>query len=64
MNRKEFILTGGRIIILGGIVTSAGYLIVNKKVDATCSVSSSCEKCVRFSDCDLPQTKEVRNEHK
>lgn len=64
MNRKDFILTGGRIIILGGIAASAGYLIVKKKIDTTCSVSSACEKCSRLSDCDLPQTKEVRDEDK
>ena len=64
MNRKAFILTGGRLIILGGIAASAGYLIANNKVDASCTVSSSCEKCNRLSGCNLPQAEEVKDEQK
>ena len=59
MNRKDFLKTGGRIIILGGMAVSAGYLIVNDQVDTTCSISPSCVKCGKLSGCDLPQAKEV-----
>jgi hypothetical protein len=59
MNRKDFIKTTGRILILGGMAASTGYLVVNKKVDATCSVSPTCQKCGKFSNCELPQAKEV-----
>ena len=61
MNRKEFFKTSGRLLILGGITTSAGYLILNKKVTANCSVSTTCENCDKFSKCELPQAKEVGN---
>lgn len=61
MTRKEFVKTTGRLLILGGFTASAGYLVLNKKVSATCSVSSTCESCGKFSKCELPQAEEVKN---
>ena len=61
MNRKKFIQAGGRIIILGGLGVLSGYLLLNKKVSATCSVSPTCENCGKFAKCELPQAKEVKN---
>jgi hypothetical protein len=61
MNRKEFFKTTGRLLILGGITTSVGYLVVNKKVTASCSVSPTCNSCGKFSDCENPDVKEERN---
>ena len=63
MNRKEFIKTTGRILILGGIATSAGYLLVNKKVTANCSVSPTCKTCSKSSNCENPTVKEERTEN-
>jgi positive regulator of sigma E activity len=64
MNRKEFLKTGGRILILGAMAATTGYLVVNQKVDATCSVSSACQKCGQFAKCELPQAIETKkNEH-
>jgi hypothetical protein len=64
MNRKDFIKTSGRILILGGMAASAGYLVVSNKVDTTCSAASACLKCGKFSECELPQAKEVKDEQK
>lgn len=61
MKRKEFIKTTGRLLILGGITASTGYLLLNKKVSASCSVSPTCENCGKFQKCELPQAEEVRN---
>jgi hypothetical protein len=61
MNRKEFLKTGGRLILLGGITVSTGYLIINRKVSAKCSVSATCNNCGKFSECELPQAKEIRD---
>ena len=61
MNRKKFIQTGGRIIILGGLGVLSGYLVLNKKVSASCSVSPTCENCGKYAKCELPQAKEVKN---
>jgi hypothetical protein len=60
MNRKEFLKTGGRILILSGMAATTGYLVVNQKVDTTCSVSPACQKCGQFVKCDLPQAIETR----
>ncbi|RIH65040.1 hypothetical protein D1164_10650 [Mariniphaga sediminis] len=60
MNRKEFIKTGGRILILGAMAATAGYLVVHKKVDTTCSVSPACQKCGQFARCELPQAAETK----
>jgi hypothetical protein len=57
MNRKEFFKTGGRLLLLGGITASAGYLLVNKKVTAACSVSPTCKNCGIYSDCVNPEVK-------
>jgi hypothetical protein len=63
MNRKEFFTSAGRLLILGGITASAGYLVLNKKVSALCTVSPTCNSCGKFSKCDLPQANETnRNE--
>ncbi len=64
MNRKDFLKAGGRILILGGMAVSTGYLIVNDQVDTTCSVSPTCKKCGKLSGCDLPQAKEVNDGQK
>jgi hypothetical protein len=59
MNRKDFFTTAGRLLILGGITASAGYLVVNKKVSATCTESPTCSNCSKFAKCELPQAKKV-----
>ncbi|NOR75444.1 MAG: hypothetical protein GQ525_09835 [Draconibacterium sp.] len=61
MNRKEFFNTTGRLLILGGITASAGYLIVNKKVTASCSISPTCNTCGKSANCENPDVKEERN---
>ena len=60
MNRKEFFKTGGRILILGAMAATTGYLVVNEKVDTTCSVSPACRKCGQFVKCELPQAVETK----
>jgi hypothetical protein len=62
MKRKEFIRTTGRLLLLGGITASAGYLVVNKKVSAACSVSPTCKNCGKVSACVNPDVKEERGE--
>jgi len=58
MNRKDFFNTAGRLLILGGITASAGYLVVNKKVSANCIESPTCSTCGKFAKCELPKAKE------
>ncbi len=60
MNRKEFFKTGGRFLILGGLAASVGYLIVNKKVSASCTVSPTCNNCGIYTDCVSPEVKTER----
>ncbi|WP_319229172.1 hypothetical protein [Draconibacterium orientale] len=62
MKRKEFIRTTGRLLLLGGITASAGYLVVNKKVSAACSVSPTCKNCGKVSACVNPEVKQERGE--
>ncbi|AHW61465.1 hypothetical protein SAMN05444285_10647 [Draconibacterium orientale] len=62
MKRKEFIRTTGRLLLLGGITASAGYLVVNKKVSAACSVSPTCKNCRKISACVNPEVKQERGE--
>jgi hypothetical protein len=64
MNRKEFFKTTGRLLILSGITASAGYLFLNKKVSASCSVSPTCKNCGKVSNCENPEVKEARDGEK
>jgi hypothetical protein len=59
MDRKNFFTTAGRLILLGGIAASAGYLVLNKKVSAACTESPTCKTCGKFAKCELPQAKKV-----
>jgi hypothetical protein len=61
MNRKEFFKTSGRLLILGGMATSAAYLVVNKKVSASCDISPTCKNCGKVSSCINPEVKKVRD---
>jgi hypothetical protein len=64
MNRKEFLKTGTRIFILAGMAASTGYLVINNRIDSTCSKPTVCNKCGQFTGCELPLAKEFRkNEH-
>lgn len=60
MDRKEFLKTGGRLLLLGGITASAGYLVLNKQVKASCEVSSTCKDCLKLTDCEKPEVKKER----
>jgi hypothetical protein len=60
MNRKEFLKTGGRFLMLGGMAASTGYLIFNKQVKAECTVSPTCKNCIKLSDCEKPEVKKER----
>ena len=43
--------------MLGGLTASAGYLVVNKKVSANCTISPTCKSCGIYSDCINPNVK-------
>ena len=62
MNRKDFFKTTGRLLILGGITASTVYLLSNKKVAATCSVSHTCQNCGKASACENPEVKKWRGQ--
>jgi heme A synthase len=60
MDRKIFIKTTGRILILSGLAAATGYLVETEKVDTACSVSPACQKCGQFAKCKLPKAMEAR----
>jgi hypothetical protein len=60
MNRKNFFTTAGRLFLLGGMAASAGYLVLNNRVSATCTESPICKTCGKFAKCELPQAKETK----
>lgn len=61
MKRKDFIRTGGRLLLLGGMIGATAYLVQQNKVSATCELSPTCEQCGKFSACQKPQAKEIKN---
>lgn len=60
MNRKDFIIAGGRMLVLAGMAATTGYLVVNDKIETTCSKSAACTKCGQFTGCELPLAKDTR----
>ena len=64
MNRKEFFKTTGRMLLLGGMTASAGYLVVNRQVTARCPESLICRDCVKYRRCNEPKAQEERNGRK
>lgn len=62
MDRKNFFTTAGRLLLLGGMAASAGYLVLNRKVSATCTESPTCKNCGKFVKCELPQAKGTKEE--
>lgn len=62
MNRKKFIETGGRLLMLGGLAAASGYLVLNRKVTTTCSISPTCQNCGKVSACINPEVKNLREE--
>jgi len=68
MNRKEFIRTSGRYIILVGLTVLTGGLALKNKVSAnkkTCSISKGpCSECASFTSCTLPEAVKLKNDEK
>jgi positive regulator of sigma E activity len=64
MNRKDFIKTTGRFFILGGMAAATGYLVVNQQVESSCPVSSACQKCGQFSECELQEARKLKDKPK
>lgn len=48
------------MLILAGMTVTTGYLVVNNKIDTTCSKSAACAKCGEFSGCELPLAQDTR----
>lgn len=48
-------------MLLGGLTAASGYLVLDKRVTTGCSVSPTCENCGKYSKCELPQAKEVKD---
>ena len=64
-SRREFISGFGRYLMLGGIISAAGTLLVRRKsaqgTDASVDVSA-CQKCAFFRRCDQPDAVLARKE--
>jgi hypothetical protein len=58
-NRREFIKTSARTVLLGGLVLGSGYLIFREKPGNTdaCNFDFACKSCKRLTSCNLPETK-------
>ncbi len=66
MNRKDFLKTGSRVLLLAGLGVSTIYLVSNKQVKkkSECTINPACTSCSRFSGCNLPQAEKTRKNGK
>jgi len=53
MERRDFIRRWGRIVLLGGIAGTAGYLAFSGRVsgDAVCAAPGRCGSCSQYTSC-------------
>jgi hypothetical protein len=64
MNRRNFIETTGRGILLGGLAIVSGVLVSRRQVsrDTQCSAYFQCKNCGRLSRCQLPEAETERKD--
>lgn len=53
MNRRNFLQDFTRYSLLGGLMSSIGFLVTNRSIKATedCSASEVCKMCGKFNSC-------------
>ncbi len=58
-NRREFLKTSARTVLLGGLVLGSGYLIFREKPGnaEACNFDFACKNCNRLSLCNLPEAR-------
>jgi hypothetical protein len=60
MERREFIKSIFRNIILTGILLFSGYLIFREKSENACEFDFICKNCKKLSSCDLPEAEQAK----
>jgi hypothetical protein len=61
MDRRDFLRTTFRNVILSGIVITSGYLIFKEKSKKPCNFDFACKKCKKLDSCTLPEAKELKS---
>lgn len=53
MNRRNFIQDFARYTLLGGLVSSVGFLVSQRTIKTTedCTASEVCKMCGKFNSC-------------
>jgi hypothetical protein len=68
MERKEFIRTSGRWVILGVLAVITGSLIIRKKISVSenvCGISKGpCRDCAFLATCTLPEAVKIKSHEK
>jgi len=59
MNRKEFLKSAGRMVILAGMAGIVAVFYQKKQLSlyADCPTGIACKKCNKLSTCTLPEAK-------
>ncbi len=64
MNRREFINSFFRYILLIVISLFSGYLLFKTKSEESCKLNFFCKSCQLNKKCNLEQAKKYRNDKK
>jgi len=56
MERRDFIKTVVRNLILSGIVLMVGYFLFKEKGKETCNYDFLCKNCKKLNSCSLPES--------
>lgn len=63
MNRKQFIASAGRLVILSVMTALVAMFASRKQVGTveTCGLSGACKQCGKLKNCSLPGAEKERN---
>jgi hypothetical protein len=66
MDRKEFIRTSGRLIILGFLTALSAAFILKRQVSVpkTCDKAGQCNGCASLLSCNLPEAVKLRKDER
>jgi len=62
-NRRKFLKTGSRYLLLASLAGMSGYLLFRDEGDTVCDFSFGCGKCKRLSKCELSQAKDFNSKN-
>jgi hypothetical protein len=59
MNRRNFIETSVRVLLISGLAALSGFAVYKMLQPDTCTENPQCKGCGKYKSCSLPQKQKV-----